>query len=249
MLTTLLVDDHSSVLHSLTKDLSEKPDIELSGTAQNIAEASQFLQRVKPHLIFLDIELPDGTGFDLLPYIDSSKTQVIFITAYNKYAVRAFECAALDYLLKPIVPERLEMALQKCRKASQPYNWESSKKVVQKPWLLGERPTEMVLKTSCGFEVLPIAEIVHCLGNRNYTEVVMMSGQTITCSKTLKEFEKLLVPYGFFRSHQSHLLQLRAVRSYKSFKAEIKLNNGDVVKLARSKQKAFLELLYQRPSL
>lgn len=249
MLTTLLIDDQSSVITSLSRDLKQRPDVQLSGTAQNLSQASHLLERIQPHLIFLDIELPDGSGFDLLPFIDSSKTQVVFITAHNEFAVRAFECAALDYLLKPIAPERLDQTLQKCRKAAQPYNWEGRKNVMLKPWQNGSRPTEVVLKTNSGYEVLPIAEIVHCRGSRNYTEVIMTSGKTITCSKTLKEFDKLLAPYGFFRSHQSHLLQIMAVRSFRSFKSEIRLSNGDVVKLARSKQKSFVELLNRRPML
>lgn len=242
MLKAIVIDDDPSLFTFISKELAKQESIEIVGYAANIKAGKALLGSVNPDVVFLDIDLPDGTGFDLL--YPELRAEIIFITAYDEYAVRAFSYAAIDYLLKPIDPERLKMAVSRLLDKSGTNDWKRRMDVFTSNRLHGgDQKQRVVLKMNYGYEVVTIADIVHCQANGNYSEIHLKDDSVLMSSKTLKEFSTMLENMGFFRCHQSHLINLASIKAFKSFKSEITLITGASVKLARSKQKEFSELM------
>jgi len=239
MLNAIVIDDDPSVFSFLSREFTQLEEVSLSGYAGNLRDGRALVNSAKPDVIFLDVELPDGHGFELID--DSISSQVVFITAFEDYAIQAFDCAAVDYLLKPIDAKRLFKAVTRCLNGK---NELGQRMELLKGNLNSARDDhQLALKMSYGYEIVSIPEIVHCEANSNYTKVFLESGEEFLSSKTLKEFEKLLNGYGFFRCHQSFLVNMKQVKGFKNFKSEIKLVSGKNVSLARSKQREFRSLL------
>lgn len=242
MLKAIVIDDDPALFSFISNELKGHSGIEVVGYAANLETGKALLSSVKPDVIFLDIDLPDGKGFDLLDA--KPDAEVIFITAFDEYAVRAFSYAAIDYLLKPIDPVRLEASLERLMNRRGKQDWKKRMDVFSSNGLNGSNQSQrIVLKMNYGYEVVTISNIVHCKANGNYSEIHLKDGSVLMSSKTLKEFNQMLEPMGFFRCHQSHLINLEAIKAFKSFKSEIKLNTGIYVKLARSKQREFSEIM------
>ncbi len=244
MMTALLVEDMPQALQVLQNDLAEYcPDIRVIGVAHSVVEAAKQLRQHTPDVLFLDILLGDGTGFDLLEIFPNLKTRIIFVTASDEFAVRAFRFAAVDYLLKPVEPAQLQAAVQRAKShlAHPAESLDLLKETIRRPEVL---PTRISLNTQERIAVVDIDQIVRCEADGNNTWFVLASGEKIFVTRTLKQFEQLLAQHQFIRVHQSHLLNLAYIREYvKKDGGYLKLKNGDIVPVSLRKKAEVMELL------
>lgn len=237
----VIIEDEAIGRSTLRNYLSKYcPEIQILGEAENILEGRRLLDATAPDLIFLDIEMPYGTGFDLLEQYESIPFQVIFITAYSNYAIQALNLSAAYYILKPISIEELEAAVAKVstqlKQAAPPLQNEV---LIQN--LRDKHHQKIVIPTLDGFELLEVEAIIRIEAADNYA-VIITPEHKITVSRTLKHFSDLLEPLNFIRVHKSHLINADAVRKYKKGKpALLELNNGDTVPLSASRKDAFLK--------
>lgn len=243
-LTALLVDDIPAALDLLKNDLNTyHPEIEISGTAHSVISASKLLSAQQPDLLFLDIMLGDGTGFDVLEIHPNLKSKVIFVTASDEYAIKAFKFAAIDYILKPYNPEELSEAIEKAKRQLHPNKEQLSvlQESINQPH---KRPKKISLHTSDKIQVVNLDDIVHCKSDNNYTEFYMNDGQKILVGKTLKYFADILKEYDFLRVHQSHLINLHFVKEYvKSDGGYIVLHNKQSIPVSVRKRNEVIEAL------
>lgn len=244
MLKALLVDDMPQALEALKADLlAHCPDISVVGTAGSVVEAAKMIRQTPPDLLFLDILLGDGTGFDLLDIFPNLRAKVVFVTASDEHALRAFRYAAIDYLLKPVDPEQLKEAVHKAqhqvRGAAE--SLQLLRETIRRPEVL---PTRLSLNSQDRIAVVEIAQIVRCEADGNNTRFVLSSGEKILVTKTLKQYEQLLEQHQFIRVHQSHLVALPYIREYvKKDGGYLRMKNGELVAVSVRKKAEVMELL------
>lgn len=203
-------------------------------------EAVEAFQKDPPDLLLLDIEMPQLNGFDVLNRLLPLRFRVIFVTAYDKYAVRAFRYSALDYLLKPIDVEEFRKAVQKALSQAPPQDAQVDlmRETQQSHDAI---PDRLAISSQDGLQIIDTNEIIHCESESNYTKIFLRNGQKIIVSRTLKDLEELLDAEKFFRLHHSHLVNLRSVRRYlRGEGGEVILENGAQLPVARSKKDEFL---------
>ena len=188
------------------------PDVEVVGEADSVDAAVTVIQETSPALVFLDVEMPVHKGFALFDRFDVVDFDVIFVTAYDQYAVKAFEYSAVDYVLKPVRVAKLKQAVEKVRQRNGMAAPE--KRVEALRANAGPELRRIVLPTQEGYQFLEIQEIVRCAADSNYTYFHLLNGNKILVSKTLKHVESLLGDRGFFRIHQSSLINLQHLRKY-----------------------------------
>lgn len=236
-MTALIVEDMPQALQALQHDLAEHcPEVELIGTAHSVVEAAKQLRQRQPDLIFLDILLGDGTGFDLLEIFPQLQSRIIFVTASDEYALRAFRFAAVDYLLKPVDPAQLREAVSRAR--GQLMHSEDSLEVLRENIRQPDNlPSRITLHTQERIVVVEIDQIVRCEADSNNSWFVLASGEKIFVTRTLKYFENLLAQHRFIRVHQSHLLNLDFIKEYvKKDGGYLNLKNGDHVPVSLRKK-------------
>lgn len=236
----VIIDDEPSARQFLAA-LLEKffPHVEVIAQADSIKTGIETLNKNKPDLVFLDIEMPHGHSFDILENVDNLDYEIVFITAHNQYALDAFKFSAIDYLLKPVKISDIKRALDRFEKRSD--NSGEKEKIRVLLDNLNQNLNRIVLPTSKGFEIASINEILRCEGDRNYTNFVFSDGRKILVSKTLKEFEDLLTNYGFFRIHQSYLVNLKYIKKFfKGKSPEIEMHDGEILPIARNRKEEFL---------
>lgn len=240
-ISAIIIEDEAISRSTLRSYLTKYcPQVKLLGEAENILEGKKLIDQCKPQLVFLDIEMPFGTGFDLLEQFEKLPFEVIFITAYSNYAMQALNLSAAYYILKPISIEELEVAVGKIGERLQ----------AQSPINLGEvliqnlrdvQHQKIVIPTLEGFELMAIDEIIRIEAADNYAQIVA-KGKTLLVSKTLKHFSSLLEPLHFVRVHKSHLVNAHEVTKYRKGKpAYVELSNGDSVPIAASRKDDFLK--------
>jgi len=192
----------------------------------------------------LDIKMPGGSGFDLISKLNPINFKIIFITAFDKYAVQAFKFSALDYLLKPVNPDELVNALQKARQQIQ-----TEELTLRLDTFLGNiagqnrEPKKIVLNTQNTVHVLNLTDIIRCEADRNYTKFILSSGKSILVTGSLKEYDDILSVSGFFRSHHSHLINLSYIDRLEKQNDHLIMKDSSVVPLAVRKKDALLQLL------
>ena len=243
-LSALLVEDMPQALQVLQNDLAEYcPEIQVVGTAHSVVEAAKQLRQQVPDILFLDILLGDGTGFDLLEIFPNLAARIIFVTASDEYALRAFRFAAVDYLLKPVDPAQLQAAVARVRsqRAHPAESLDLLKETIRRPEHL---PTRISLHTQERIVVVDIHQIVRCEADDNNTWFVLASGEKVFVTRTLKQFEQLLSQHQFVRVHQSHLLNLAYIREYvKKDGGYLKMKNGETVPVSLRKKAEVVALL------
>lgn len=206
----IIVDDEKRIRSSLINVIKlHYPNAIVVAEAENVSTAIEVIKLYKPDVVLLDIKMPGGTGFDLLKKISPVSFKIIFITAFDQYAVQAFKFSALDYLLKPVIPHDLVDAL---RRAEQQINSEILNEklnvFIKNMNSFSREPKKIVLNSHDKIYVISPDEIVRCEANRNYTKFFLINKKPILVSRSLKEYEDMLSPLGFFRSHHSHLVNL-----------------------------------------
>ncbi len=213
-LTAILVDDMPAALEMLQNDLTQfHPEIEVIGTAKSVVEASKVLRKQQPDILFLDIMLGDGTGFDVLEIHPNLSSKIIFVTASDEYAIKAFKFAAIDYVLKPYSNEDLTNAINKAKNQIKP-DKEQLTVLQQSITQPNQRPKKISLNTSDKIMVVNLDAIIRCQSDNNYTEFFMNDGQKILVGKTLKYFADMLKEFGFLRVHQSHLINTQFIKEF-----------------------------------
>ncbi len=243
-LKAILVDDEfdsREILENYIKKYCE--NVELLALCGNILEGEEAIKAHKPDLVFLDIEMPYGNGFDLLEKFDSIDFEVIFVTAFSNYAIKALNLSAAYYLLKPIDIDELVEAVQKVtEKLENPSDLSISDVVLKNIQAFNCQDQKLVLPNINGFDLIKISNIVRCEAMDNYTKIYMDSGKIHLISKTLKHFENLLIECEFLRVHKSHLVNLKKVTKYiKGKTAQLIMEDNSEVDLSATRKQEFLE--------
>ena len=243
MIRVIIVDDESSARQALKSILHQYfPEANIVGEAATPMSAKKLIERTKPNLVFLDIEMQTGTGFDVLESLSEINFEIVFVTAHKEEAYLSFRYCALDYLIKPVRIQDLREAFEKYKKNEQrdfkKLNVDASLEKNANSFNEGQ----LVVPDMSGFSVVVIQEILHCEGSRNYTFLYLKSGRKITATKTLKEFEDLLVGHGFIRIHRSYLINISHISKYtKGRNSELELIDGSIIPIARERRTELLK--------
>jgi two-component system, LytTR family, response regulator len=238
-LTCIIVDDEQACVSILQKMLAKyfAEEIEIIGTFTNPIDALKNINQAKPAMLFCDVEMPRLSGIDLVNTLDKHQTEVIFTTAHSKYAIDAFKLDAVDYLVKPFGKNDLIEAVERCKKR---LNLNQNTNI---PTATDVKSIRISIHLSNGtIQFLDSADIVYIESQSNYSHFVFKDKPKLVVSRTLKEFDELLSPYGFFRTHHSYLVNLNFIDSYKGGAEDsLLLTNGDTVYLSRRRKQDFLE--------
>lgn len=229
MITAVLIDDDENLRDGM-KGLLElyAPEIKIIGEAESVQTGTAIIEKLRPQVIFLDILLNDGTGFDILEQIaqrnGKTTSHIVFITAHEEFAIKAFRFSALDFLLKPVDPDELQKVIAKIKEVLEKNdNYAHIDLLIENIRKKVDNFKRIALSTADGIHVFEVSDIIRCEGEDNYTTFYIKNNKPVIISRTLKEYEDLLGEYGFERIHQSHLINLAYLKSY------IKKDGGYVV--------------------
>lgn len=243
MIRAIIVEDEANNRENLRLALKEYcPEVEVVGEADSAITAIDLIRSSTPQLVFLDIAMPLGSGFDLLESLPEINFDIIFVTAFDQYAIRAIKFAAVDYLLKPLDILELKKAVNRVvNKRQQKQEYDHLKVLMHN---LQKQDQQIALPQADYTEFVPVHDIIRCRGDRNYTYFHLRDGKTILVSRTLKEFTDLLEEHGFFRVHQSHLINLDYVQKYSKRDGGIVVTTDQTeIPVARARKEQFLSCL------
>ncbi|MFA8437099.1 MAG: LytR/AlgR family response regulator transcription factor [Marinifilaceae bacterium] len=243
MIRTVLIDDENKSLLTLNRLIERYcPDVDVVDVAQSVKTGIECIEKNQPDMVFLDIAMPDGDGFEVLERVNYRDFEVIFTTAYNEYALKAFQFSALHYLLKPINYKELQEAIERY-KASKG-DMELSEKIRVLYESLNNQHKKIILPSSTGLRVVELNDIIRCEASGNYTQFFLINDEKLIVSKTLNNFEEILSDMNFCRVHSKHLVNLNFVEHYvKGRGGHIILNDGKQVDVSESKKKEFISRL------
>ncbi len=244
VIKAIIIDDENGArvaLRTLLEDYC--PDIEIIGECSNVPEGALMINKKNPDLVFLDIEMPEYNGFELFDFFKEINFEVIFVTAYSQYAIRAFEVSAIDYILKPVEIDSLKNAIEKVKQKKEQAN------IIQRLELMkdtygGNEIKKIAFPMSDGLLFTDLNEIILFEADRAYTHVYIKNGSKITVSKPMRTFEELLSDKNyFFRPHRSHLININFIKKYQKGESELIMDNGISVAISRDKKQDFEDLL------
>ncbi len=242
----IIVDDEAHARDYLERLLGEYcSDVEVIGKASSIETGEQLITKLNPDLLFLDIKLASTTSFELLNRLDSQEHSVIFVTAYNNYALKAIKFSALDYILKPINPQELIRAVTKYKDEKKLSDHSNQLKLLIQN-LTNERAFEkLVVHSKDHAEFLKVKRIIRLQGENNYTRIFLDEGRNVLISKTLAEFEELLNDLGFLRVHKTHIVNIDYVKEIKkNGDICLLLSEGSILPVSRRRKAAVTEKIY-----
>ncbi len=236
MMKAVLIDDEISNLENLQTLLQKHcPQLRICATTQTVADAVAAIQRHEPEVVFLDIQMGEQTGFDVLKLLPKRNFEVIFVTAYDKYGIQAVKFAALDYLLKPIDIEELVLAVNKAeQKIAAKVQTSQLDFLMQQLSKPVANSSKIALPMQGEIRYVALSEIVRCEADNTYTHFFLSTGENILVSKSLKEYADLLSPNGFLRTHQSHLVNPKYVKSWlKEDGGVLRLVSGEKIPVSK----------------
>lgn len=237
----IIVEDKEYIRKGLINILSIiEADVEIIGQCESVQEASIVAKTCKPELVFLDINLTDGTAFDFLDKIDTIDFKIIFITAYEEYALRALKIGAVDYLLKPVDVEELKVALQKVANITVA---DQKKQLITAKQVYTNEANHIILSFQDSYQVINLEELIYCESDKGYTTFYCVDNNNYLVSKTLKEFESILLQANFQRPHQSFMVNMKFVNKYDK-SGTIHLKNGAKIPVSSRKKETFLSSLF-----
>ncbi len=243
MKKVLVIDDEKPTRDFIKRLIdSYQFSVEVFTDGENVATGVEAINRLQPDLVILDIQMPDGNGFDVLKAIPQKKFEVIFITAFQEYAIQAIKFSALDYILKPIDSEELKKVIDSALNTITKKTEETQLNVLQHNIQLNSK-RKLVLKTQESVHVVEIEDIIRCESDKNYTLFFFTNGKKILVSKTLKDFDVLLSGLTFFRAQQSHLINLNYIERYDRHDGTIIMKDGSAIPLALARKEQFFEIL------
>lgn len=238
MIKAVIIDDIQEAITVLTSDLQTYcKNIEVIGSANGVVSGAKIIKELKPDLVFLDIQMPDGTGFDLLEIIGEADFKLIFTTASDEFAIKAFKFSAIDYLLKPIDPDDLMKAVEKVEHQHNP----TSRLELLKGNL--ENQKKIALNTVDKIHIVQIEDVIRLESDVNYTRFYFNDGSKLMVTKTLKEFDKMLSDQSFIRIHQSHLVNTNFIKEYTKQDGKLVLKNGDRISVSSRKKSTLMDMI------
>ncbi len=245
LLKTILVDDELPSLQNLEQKITEFcPDVKILASTQKPEEAIRLIELHRPDVIFLDIEMPRMNGFKMLEEINEKDFDIVFTTAYNLYAIDAVRISAFDYLVKPVAVKDLQNCVARLFK-------DQSKQTPEKLDVLRQNLSDsrsqsdkITISTNEGIEFIEIKEIMRIESSSNYSKIFFKDGRSLLVTKLLKDFEEILLPYRFYRIHNSHLINLSYIKKYvRGDGGQVVMQNDEVIDVARRKKEEFLKLI------
>lgn len=239
----IIVDDEPRSRNNLRDLLQEYcQQIEIAGEAASAIEALRLIRQKEPDLIFLDIEMPGGSGFDLLKSLNNQNFEVIFVTAYDKYGIQAVKFCAIDYLLKPIDLFELSQAIGKAQ--AQIVRKKENQRLAELVANIDrvEDEKRIALPLADKIEFIAINQIIRLEADSNYTRIFLEGKKEYLVCKTLKEYQEILEPHNFLRTHQSHLISCRKIAAYiKIDGGYISMSDGSSVPISRQKREEVMK--------
>jgi len=246
LLKILIVDDESSARKSIMAILQSRySNFEIIGEAESVKSAIEFIHDQHPDLVLLDIDLTNGSGFDVLNLIKPINFKVIFITAHQEFAIKAIKFSALDYILKPVSSFELCAAVDRLiderNFENDQIRFDAIIEHIQKTKEVEEK--KIVLKTSDSIHLVNVADIIRCEADNNYTTFYLINGHKIIISRGLKEYDDLLAADGFFRVHQSHLINTKFISRFdKRDGGYVVLTEGNKIPVSQRKKQQLLDI-------
>ncbi len=242
---TLIIEDEDNARQALKNMLEFYcPETEFTGEATDVAGGVKLLRRSEADLVFMDIHLPDGTGFDILKALHKHNFKLIFLTAYDEFALQAIKLSALDYILKPISPAELIRAIAKARESIENEDLlKTQLDTFAENTNSGNLDRKIILNAGSKLHFVEIKNIIRAEAQENFCKVIIKENEKILVSKSMKELEEMLVPSGFFRVHHSHLINLRQIGTFDKSQGEIVLNNKEKVPVSTRRRDSFMKAL------
>lgn len=244
-ITAIIVEDEIRSQEALQKLLQEYcPQVNVKGVAATWVESVRMIDEVKPALIFLDIALPDGDGFNVLENIKHKNYRVIFVTAYDRYAMRAFDFSTLHYLLKPISHLQLQEAVSRYTEEPDSADLQYAKKLDTLKSNLNRHDQKIMLPAAEGYELIALDEIIRLEASHNYTHCFLTGGRDILVSRSLINFEAMLDGLEFARVHSKHLINLQYVKKYiRGGGGAVMMSDNSEISVSKARKNDFLDLL------
>lgn len=245
MIKAVVIDDeinNQELISNLLKSYAE--NIQVVGLADSVESAYKTIQEHQPDLIFLDVQMPDGTGFDLLKKFEKINFKIIFVTAHQEFALEAFKYSALDYILKPLSPANLLAAVKKAEETMGSDELNMKLKIllnnIAEPF---KNKKKIVLKTMERIYSVDLDDIIRFESDGGYTKVYLTDGKRIMVSKTMKEYDDLLLDAGFLRVHHSHLINMNHLFCFEKAEGHVVMKDDSVVPVSNRKKDHLMELL------
>jgi two-component system LytT family response regulator len=245
MIRCVLIDDEKNSLEMMEWLLKTYcPSVKIEAMCNAAAEGIEAIHKHKPDLVFLDIEMPHMNGFDMLEQFDKLFFDVVFCTAYDQFAIRAFKYSAVNYLLKPVDPEDLKETIRRIEERKSAPSKEQIELLFQNiKQTVKQTAQRIALTTGDGMIFVPTQDILYCQAESNYTSVVLASGKKIVVSKVLKDIDEALSGPDFFRIHNSYLVNLNHIsRFVRGDGGYVVMQDGTTVSISRSRRQEFMEL-------
>ena len=245
MIKAIIIDDEVHCLETLSLLLKEScPEVQLLDQCRSAKKGLEAIEKLKPDLVFLDIEMPAMNGFEMLEQFTEIPFAIIFTTSYDQYAIKAIRFSALDYLLKPIDPNELISAVKKVQEQRHLPMAEQFQMLLKQVQGKEHQFNKIAVPTSEGFELIPADQVIHCEANDNYTHFFLKNKTKIIACRTLKEMEEQLQDFPFFvRVHHSYLVNLNEVTKYvRGEGGYLVMSDSSVVNVSRSRKEALLKL-------
>ncbi len=245
MSNAILIDDEVHCLETLSLLLNEFcPEVQVLDQCRSAKKGLEAIEKVKPDLVFLDIEMPAMNGFEMLEQFTEIPFAIIFTTSYDQYAIKAIRFSALDYLLKPIDRDELQAAVHKVTGRNHPPLARQLELLIHKMNLPASQINKVALPTMEGLQMVPVDSIISCEADSNYTIVILKNKQKIVVSRTLKDIEEILEDYSFFRIHHSYLVNINEINKYvKGEGGYVVMSDASTIDVSRSKKEFLLKRL------
>lgn len=249
MIKAIIVDDEKDARESIQLIVAQfySDDVEIVASVPSVKDAVKAINQLKPELVFLDIEMPQENGLQLFEYFgDEIDFEVVFITAYQKYALTAFRYAALDYLLKPVDYQQLGEAIQRFKRKTRNYSKLRIETFINNLSNDLEINKKVIFPTKNGYQILKISNILYCKAEVNYSTIFSFDNNSFTIVSTLKNLEETLPSKIFFRCHKSYLVNLNYIKTYDKSRDRIILENGREIEIASRRVEQFMQILTSR---
>lgn len=249
MIKTIIIDDEPSAVSVLSMLLKNKypTEIEILATSNSAIEGKELIEKLDPDLVFLDIEMPVMTGIDLVKTFNNPSFRVVFVTAYDDYAVEAFKLCAVDYLLKPVGPDSVVATIEKVKSDISKNNSVAFHALKELQRILSKdngQSEKIGISSADKILFLNISEIIYCEAQGGYTNVFLQDGSKILSSKALGDFESQLTPSHFFRIHHSYLINLKRIREFqRNDGGYVIMENGKQLEVSQRKRKDFVQAI------
>lgn len=242
MFRSIIVDDEPKLVEVLKIKLEKFcPQLQIVGSGSNVVEAKQLIKDTKPDIVFLDIEMPGGSGFDLLDQFDPINFEIIFVTGYHEFALEALKLSAVDYLLKPVKTSDLAAAVERACSRLETSKILSNYQILQQNLNnTGDQTMKVGIPNNDAYEFVQVSDIIRCEGWNKYTKVFLTNKNEIVSSYNIGVFKDMLEPYGFYSCHKSHIVNKTHIKRYLK-EGIIVMQDESEVPLARRRKESFVQ--------